>query len=195
MRARLQPHGIALDHGWSVDTAIVQRIVLLAVLLSTLVVGGSSLAPFNSGGANVRARGSLDHQRCTLVETTMTDKPESDREGTDEALMVRYQRGDRNALAMIIRRYGRLVYATAYGITGTTQLAAELTQDAFLTVIGQAGSFHIEMHFRSWLFGFLHQLVHNRCGNTAADENRQSQPVNPDVPTDESYGPHVPVRS
>jgi RNA polymerase sigma-70 factor, ECF subfamily len=89
----------------------------------------------------------------------MTDKPDSHREGTDEALMVRYQRGDRSALAVIVRRYARLVYSTAYGITGTADLATELTQNAFLALVGQAGSFHIEMHFRSWLFGLLHQLI------------------------------------
>jgi RNA polymerase sigma-70 factor, ECF subfamily len=89
----------------------------------------------------------------------MTDKPDSHHEGTDEALMVRYQRGDRNALAVVVRRYARLVYSTAYGITGTTHLATELTQNAFLGLVEQAGNFHIEMRFRSWLFGFLHQLI------------------------------------
>jgi len=91
--------------------------------------------------------------------TTMNDKPDSHREGTDEALMVRYQRGDRNALNVIVRRYAHLVYATAYGITGAAQVATNFTQNAFLALVGHAGSFHIEMHFRSWLFGFLHQLI------------------------------------
>jgi RNA polymerase sigma-70 factor, ECF subfamily len=94
-----------------------------------------------------------------LASTIMTDKPDSHREGTDEALMVRYQRGDRTALAVVVRRYARLVYSTAYGITGAADLATEFTQSAFLALVGQAGSFHIEMRFRSWLFGFLHQLI------------------------------------
>lgn len=89
----------------------------------------------------------------------MTDRPDIHREGTDETLMVRYQRGDRNALAVIVRRYSRAVYATAYGITGSADVASELAQNAFLKLVGQAGSFHVEMRFRSWLFGFLHQLV------------------------------------
>jgi RNA polymerase sigma-70 factor (ECF subfamily) len=88
-----------------------------------------------------------------------TDKVDSQREGTDEALMVRYQRGDRNALTVMMRRYARQVYATAYGIVGIPELATELTQNAFLAMVGQAGSFHIEMQFRPWLFGFLHQLL------------------------------------
>lgn len=89
----------------------------------------------------------------------MTERPETHREGTDETLMVRYQRGDRNALTVIVRRYARSVYATAYGITGSLGLASELAQNAFLALVKQAGSFHIEMRFRSWLFGFLHQLI------------------------------------
>ncbi len=95
--------------------------------------------------------------------------------------MVRYQRGDRNALAVVIRRYARLVYATAYGITGTTHLAASLTQDAFLALVGQAGSFHIEMHFRSWLFGFLHQLIVDDSGATVETERLASQSLNGSV--------------
>lgn len=89
----------------------------------------------------------------------MTDRLDSDREGTDETLMVRYQRGDRNALAVIVRRYARSVYATAHGITGDAGVATELAQNAFLALVGQAGHFHIEMRFRAWLFGFLHQLL------------------------------------
>ncbi|HMA95852.1 MAG TPA: sigma-70 family RNA polymerase sigma factor [Polyangiaceae bacterium] len=92
----------------------------------------------------------------------MTEKQDSNREGTDEALMVRYQRGDRNALAIIVKRYARPVYATAYWITGNVTAAAEAAQNAFLALVGQAGSFHIEMRFRSWLYGFLHQLLTSR---------------------------------
>jgi RNA polymerase sigma-70 factor, ECF subfamily len=89
----------------------------------------------------------------------MTEKQDSNREGTDEALMVRYQRGDRNALAIIVKRYARPVYATAFWITGNVADASEATQNAFLALVGQAGSFHIEMRFRSWLYGFLHQFL------------------------------------
>lgn len=89
----------------------------------------------------------------------MTEKQDSNREGTDEALMVRYQRGDRNALAIIVKRYARPVHATACWITGDVSAAVEATQNAFLALVRQAGSFHIEMRFRSWLYGFLHQLL------------------------------------
>lgn len=99
----------------------------------------------------------------------MTDKPDSNREGTDEALMVRYQRGDRNALLVIVRRYARLVYATAFGISDNAQIAAELTESSFLSLVGHAGNFHIEMHFRSWLFGFLHQHIVEKCSKPAAE--------------------------
>lgn len=77
--------------------------------------------------------------------------------------MVRYQRGDRNALSVIVRRHARQVYATAFGIAGNAQLATDLTENTFLALVGQAGNFHIEMHFRSWLFGFLHQHIIDRC--------------------------------
>jgi RNA polymerase sigma-70 factor (ECF subfamily) len=95
----------------------------------------------------------------------MTDKADTHREGTDEALVVRYQRGDRAALSILVRRHARVLYSAAYYITGTDDLADKLTVNAYQQVMEQAGSFHIEMHFRTWIFRFLHQQILACCGD------------------------------
>jgi RNA polymerase sigma-70 factor (ECF subfamily) len=89
----------------------------------------------------------------------MTDKADTHREGTDEALVVKYQRGDRNALSVLVRRHARALYTTAYYVCNSEDIASELTLRVFQQVVEQAGNFHIEMHFRTWLFGFMHQQI------------------------------------
>ncbi|MGC4065412.1 MAG: sigma factor-like helix-turn-helix DNA-binding protein [Polyangiaceae bacterium] len=95
----------------------------------------------------------------------MTDKADTHREGTDEALVVKYQRGDRTALSVLVRRHARALYTTAYYVCNSEDIASELTLRVFQQVIEQAGSFHIEMHFRTWVFGFMHQQLaaQNEC--------------------------------
>jgi RNA polymerase sigma-70 factor, ECF subfamily len=129
----------------------------------------------------------------------MTDKPDSHREGTDEALMVRYQRGDRNALALIVRRYARVVYATAYCITGTAHQAGDLSQRAFLSVVEHAGNFHIEMHFRSWLFGLMHERLMQSINTSLVPPSAANEAISTagadDTDPDGSQPPHKPTRS
>lgn len=91
--------------------------------------------------------------------THMTDKSDNQREGSDEALVVRYQRGDRAALSVLVRRHSQAMYSTAYYVAGSDSLANQLALDTFRQVMEQAGSFHIEMHFRTWIFGFLHRQI------------------------------------
>ena len=89
----------------------------------------------------------------------MSDKVDHHREGTNEALVVKYQRGDRTALSILVRRHARAIYSTAFYIVGDVDLASRLTLEVFRSAMEQAGSFHIEMQFRTWIFGFLHQRM------------------------------------
>lgn len=100
----------------------------------------------------------------------MSEKADTHREGTDEALVVRYQRGDRAALSVLVRRHARPLYSVAYYICGNEDLANTFTLDVYKNVMAHAGSFHIEMHFRTWLFRFLHQRI-QACYNQELDES------------------------
>jgi RNA polymerase sigma-70 factor (ECF subfamily) len=102
----------------------------------------------------------------------MTDKRDNQREGSDEALVVRYQRGDRAALSVLVRRHSQALYSSAYYVAGSDVLANQLALETFRQVMEQAGSFHIEMHFRTWIFGFLHRQIVEQARNG----NAQSTP-------------------
>jgi RNA polymerase sigma-70 factor (ECF subfamily) len=104
----------------------------------------------------------------------MIDKADPHREGTDEALVVKYQRGDRNALSVLVRRHARALYTSAYYVCNSEDTASELTLRVFQQVIEQAGSFHIEMHFRTWVFGFMHQQI---AAQNELQEERPSHPA------------------
>ncbi|MBK9123052.1 MAG: sigma-70 family RNA polymerase sigma factor [Chloroflexi bacterium] len=57
---------------------------------------------------------------------------------TDADLMVRVQRRDESALALLYDRYGKVAYSVAYHVLQNSTLAEEATQDAFLKVWNQA---------------------------------------------------------
>jgi RNA polymerase sigma-70 factor (ECF subfamily) len=111
----------------------------------------------------------------------MTDKADNHREGTDEALVVRYQRGDRTALSILVRRHARSLYSAAYYVIGSEEVATTLTLNVFQQVTEHAGSFHIEMHFRTWVFQFLHQQLQSHCGSEQSDPlSAPSESLTPD---------------
>jgi RNA polymerase sigma-70 factor, ECF subfamily len=86
----------------------------------------------------------------------------TERQGTDEVLMVRYQRGEEVALTELVERHKKVVYSVASLLVDNPEAACALSRDTFLELARNAGSFHIEHAFRPWLFGFFHRLVVNR---------------------------------
>ncbi|MCC6214277.1 MAG: RNA polymerase sigma factor [Polyangiaceae bacterium] len=79
-------------------------------------------------------------------------------EATDEMLMVRYQRGDRHAFEELVRRHERGLYNFVVRQLGPGALAEDLTQDAFLRVVQNAGEFKHEARFSTWLYTIARNL-------------------------------------
>ncbi|MEZ4224104.1 MAG: RNA polymerase sigma factor [Polyangiaceae bacterium] len=77
---------------------------------------------------------------------------------TDEMLMVRYQRGDRDAFAEIVRRYKGPIYNFVYRQVKNPEAAEDLTQDAFLRVVQNASEFKHEARFSTWLYTIARNL-------------------------------------
>ncbi|HMR76068.1 MAG TPA: RNA polymerase sigma factor [Polyangiaceae bacterium] len=77
---------------------------------------------------------------------------------TDEMLMVRYQRGDRDAFAEIVQRYKRPIYNFVYRQVRNPETAEDVTQDAFLRVVQNAGEFKHEARFSTWLYTIARNL-------------------------------------
>lgn len=71
---------------------------------------------------------------------------------TDEELLVGYARGDQRALAELIRRYQRELYAFLARFICDGPAAEDLFQETFLQVHRSAAGFDAARRFRPWLF-------------------------------------------
>jgi RNA polymerase sigma-70 factor (ECF subfamily) len=79
-------------------------------------------------------------------------------EVTDEMLMVRYQRGDREAFAELVRRYHVPIYNFVIRQIHQTELARDLTQEVFLRLVQSAAEFKHEARFSTWLYTIARNL-------------------------------------
>jgi RNA polymerase sigma-70 factor (ECF subfamily) len=77
----------------------------------------------------------------------------------DEALMVRFQSGDRSAFTQLVRRHQTPLYNFALRQLGTPATAEEVVQDAFVRVVQSAADFKHEARFTTWLY----TIVRNLC--------------------------------
>jgi RNA polymerase sigma-70 factor (ECF subfamily) len=79
-------------------------------------------------------------------------------DASDEMLMVRYQRGDRDAFAELVGRYKVPIYNFAYRHVGLPSAAEDVTQEAFLRVVQNAAEFKHEARFSTWLYTIARNL-------------------------------------
>jgi RNA polymerase sigma-70 factor (ECF subfamily) len=79
-------------------------------------------------------------------------------DATDEMLMVRYQRGDRDAFAELVRRYKTPVFNFVLRHIRHTNTAEDVTQDVFLRVVQNAAEFKHEARFSTWLYTIARNL-------------------------------------
>jgi RNA polymerase sigma-70 factor (ECF subfamily) len=66
-------------------------------------------------------------------------------------LIVRSQRGDVIAFNQLILYYQQSVYRTAYRIVGDPDVAADVTQDAFIAAFRNIHTYRNNASFRAWL--------------------------------------------
>jgi RNA polymerase sigma-70 factor (ECF subfamily) len=80
-------------------------------------------------------------------------------EATDEALMIRYQAGERTVFAVLVKRYQGPLYNFALRHLRNPSSAEEVVQDAFVRLVQNAGDFKHEARFSTWMF----TIVRNLC--------------------------------
>jgi RNA polymerase sigma-70 factor (ECF subfamily) len=102
-------------------------------------------------------------------------------DASDEMLMVRYQRGDREAFAELVRRYSGPIYNFSVRHLRQAPLAEDVTQEVFLRLVQKAAEFKHEARFSTWLYTIarnlcidhLRKLKHRRhasLDNSGSDE-------------------------
>ena len=101
------------------------------------------------------------------------------REPSDRDLVRRARRGDRDAAALLFRRYWRDAWRAAYAITGRRALADDVAADGFERAFAALGRFDDRRPFAPW----LHRIVANRALDVLRAERRLS-PDEPPEPVD-----------
>jgi RNA polymerase sigma-70 factor (ECF subfamily) len=79
-------------------------------------------------------------------------------EVTDEALMLRYQGGDRSAFAQLVRRHKAPVFNFILRHTRSSSVAEDLTQDVFVRVVQSAADFRHSARFSTWVYTIARNL-------------------------------------
>ena len=72
--------------------------------------------------------------------------------------MVRYQRGDRDAFALLVRRYNKQVYNFVLRQLRSPALSEDVTQDVFMRLVQNAAEFKHEARFSTWLYAIARNL-------------------------------------
>jgi RNA polymerase sigma-70 factor (ECF subfamily) len=77
---------------------------------------------------------------------------------TDEALMLRYQGGDRSAFATLLGRHETPVFNFILRHVRSRELAEDLTQDVFVRVVQSASEFRHSARFTTWMYAIARNL-------------------------------------
>lgn len=88
-------------------------------------------------------------------------------EQSDEIVIDRARRGDRDAFRVLVERHARPVFRLAFRMTGNATDADDMVQETFLRAWKQIGKFDGRASFATWL--------HRICANCSLDCIRARQ--------------------
>ncbi len=108
------------------------------------------------------------------------------RDATDEALMIRFQRGDKAAFAALVRRHQSALYNFSLRHLRAQSAAEDVVQDAFVRVVQNAGEFKHEARFTTWLY----TIVRNLCIDHLRKQVHRKHPsLDQSKPGEDGEGP------
>lgn len=96
---------------------------------------------------------------------------EEDKEIDECSVILRCQKGDKQAYSMLVRKYMKRAYFTALGLVGSNEAALDLSQEAFVRAYGAIKKLDAERKFFTWYY----QILRNLCFNYLRDRARQAR--------------------
>lgn len=113
---------------------------------------------------------------------------EGDKLDSDQALVARAKTGDFTAFEELVSRYERRVFAVVFRIVGRREIAEEVVQDTFTSVIEHLAGFRGEASFYTWII----RIAVNKALKQAKKESRWILGGEDDFAHAESYSsiPH-----
>lgn len=90
---------------------------------------------------------------------------------TDDELVARARRGDREAIGRLYERHSARVYALARRLAGDDEMAADWAQDVWVNVVRALPGFRGESRFTTW----LHRITVNAVLHGARRNRRRAR--------------------
>ncbi len=109
-----------------------------------------------------------------MPNLSATQQPDPRAEATDEALVVRYRRGERAAFSELVRRYLAPIHTFAWHHLGDDERANHVVVDTFREIVSRAAEFKHETRFANWAYGLT--LTHAREQANRPDYQRPPLP-------------------
>ncbi len=100
----------------------------------------------------------------------------------DRGVRTRFRAGDPEAVRVVYRSYGRLVYAVAFRVLGDGRLAEEVTQQTFLKAWRAAASLDEDREMGPWLATIARRVaidLHRSESRRSADPLESASPGDP----------------
>ena len=90
---------------------------------------------------------------------------------SDEDLMKATQKGDREALGVLVRRYQEQLFAFAVRNLGDREVAGDVFQETFIRVFSRRSTYDSKRKFRPWVY----QICLNLCRDHFRKQARKRQ--------------------
>ncbi len=87
----------------------------------------------------------------------------SSADAEESLLILRSQKGDRDAMDALVRKYERYIYQFAFRLCGDANLAEDLTSDTFVRAFTHIQTFRRESLFKTWLTRILLNGFYDYC--------------------------------
>lgn len=115
----------------------------------------------------------------------MTGVPKRSLDPPDEALMLRFQDGDRAAFAQLVRRHQAPLFNFALRQVRVQPLAEDIVQEAFVRVVQNAADFKHEARFTTWVY----TITRNLCIDQLRKRALRKHPSLDESRSEEGDGP------
>ena len=92
---------------------------------------------------------------------------------TEQDIVERWQRGDKKAFEVLVKRHMAEAYLTALGFAGNPEDAKDLSQDAFVKAFRARRQFDPQRPFYPWFY----RILKNHCLNFLKRAQRNTQPL------------------
>lgn len=109
----------------------------------------------------------------------------------DEELLRRCADGDRQASALLINRYSKMILAMAQRMTGSREDAEDITQEVFIKIFRQAAKWETG---RARLSTWIHRVTVNQCYDRLRKKRETGVSEVPDM-MDDAAGPASQLQS